>query len=144
MAAPGPSMASTSPMKYHVFLSFKGNDTRTNFPDHLYFSLLRQRIVTLRDDEDLHRGEVISDKLVQAIEQSMSAIVKIVESKNDSSRTIFPVFYGIYPIDVQCQKRKFSTAFEKHEVRFPDDKVQRWREALMKIANLSGWGTRDK
>ncbi|XP_054796549.1 replication protein A 70 kDa DNA-binding subunit A-like isoform X2 [Prosopis cineraria] len=161
MAAPGPSTATSSTMKYHVFLSFRGTDTRTNFTDHLYAALLRRGILTFRDDEDLPRGEVISDKLVQAIEQSMFAIVvlsenyassswcldelhKIIESKRDSDQTVFPVFYGIDPADVRHQKRKFATAFETHEVGFSDVKVQRWREALTKIANLSGWDTRNK
>ncbi|XP_054796910.1 disease resistance protein Roq1-like isoform X2 [Prosopis cineraria] len=161
MAAPGPSTASTSPMRYHVFLSFRGTDTRTNFTDHLYAALLRQGIVTFRDDVDLHKGHVIKDELLQAIEQSMFAIVvlsknyaasswcldelrKILKSKKASGQTVFPVFYGIDPSDVRHQKRKFATAFEKHEVRFPDVKVRRWRKALRKIAKLSGWDTSNK
>ncbi|XP_054799420.1 disease resistance protein Roq1-like isoform X2 [Prosopis cineraria] len=142
-------------MKYHVFLSFRGTDTRTNFTDHLYAALCRQGIETFKDDKDLHKGEVISEELLQAIEQSMFAIVvlsknyassrwcldelqKILESKKDSSETIFPVFYHVTPTDVRHQKRKFATAFDTHEVRFPYE-VPRWREALTQIANFSGW-----
>ncbi|XP_054796363.1 disease resistance protein RUN1-like isoform X2 [Prosopis cineraria] len=149
-------------MKYHVFLSFRGTDTRTNFTDHLYAALCRQGIETFRDDVDLHKGQVIKDELLQAIEQSMFAIVvlsknyassswcldelqKIVESKKDSSETVFPVFYGIDPSDVRHQKRKFAKAVETYENDFrADDRVRRWREALTKIANLSGWDTRKK
>ena len=90
IAAPGPSAPSneltlaaavsgsstpahpTQPMRYHVFLSFRGPDTRKTFTDNLYAALVRKGIVTFRDDENIERGE--------AIEQSRIAIVVL--SKN--------------------------------------------------------------
>jgi hypothetical protein len=60
-----------SKWKYHVFLSFRGEDTRLGFADHLYAALVRKSIITFRDDEELARGEVISQKLLHAIEESL-------------------------------------------------------------------------
>ncbi|KAI9087731.1 hypothetical protein K1719_030363 [Acacia pycnantha] len=160
-SAPSSCTPPSSIMKYHVFLSFRGEDTRTNFTDHLYFALLRKGIVTFRDDEELQRGEVISEKLIKAIEQSLFSVVilsqhyassswcldeleKIIESKQDLGQTVFPVFYGVDPSDIRHQKRNFATAFEKHEGVFSNDKVRRWREALTTVANLSGWDTKNR
>ncbi|KAK5844547.1 hypothetical protein PVK06_000687 [Gossypium arboreum] len=39
--------------KYDVFLSFRGEDTRQNFTDHLYAAFKRRGIITFRDDEKL-------------------------------------------------------------------------------------------
>ena len=72
---PSSSLNSTPRWKFHVFLSFRGADTRTSFTDYLYATLQRKGIVTFRDDEQLEKGEVISEQLLKAIEESLSAIV---------------------------------------------------------------------
>ena len=60
---------------YDVFLSFRGEDTRKNFTDHLYTALIQAGIHTFRDDNELPRGEEISPQLVKAIEGSRISIV---------------------------------------------------------------------
>ncbi|XP_054813433.1 disease resistance protein RPV1-like [Prosopis cineraria] len=107
-------------------------------------------IVTFRDDE-LRRGGVISEELLQAIEQSMFSIVvlsqncassswcleeleKIMASRQDLGQIVVPVFYGVDPSIIRHQENLVATAFEKHEVRFSYYKVRRWREALTKVA----------
>ncbi|KAG4177343.1 hypothetical protein ERO13_A11G297426v2 [Gossypium hirsutum] len=49
--------SSISRKKYDVFLSFRGEDTRKSFTDHLYDALNRTGIVTFRDDPKLEAGE---------------------------------------------------------------------------------------
>ena len=71
--------------KYHVFLSFRGKDTRKSFTDHLYTALKQKGISTFKDDENLERGKPISTELLRAIEESMFAIVIL--SKNYASST---------------------------------------------------------
>ncbi|RVW86463.1 TMV resistance protein N [Vitis vinifera] len=51
---------------YEVFLSFRGEDTRCNFTDHLYTTLVGKGIRTFRDDK-LKRGEKIAPELLNAI-----------------------------------------------------------------------------
>ncbi|KAI5406819.1 hypothetical protein KIW84_053187, partial [Lathyrus oleraceus] len=152
-----------SKWKYHVFLSFRGEDTRLGFTDHLYAALVRKSIITFRDDEELARGEVISQKLLHAIEESLSAVViisknyansawcldelvKILESKRLSGQQVFPIFYGVDPSDVRNQRGSFDEAFRKHEEKFAEskEKVQKWRDALREVANLSGWDSKDQ
>ncbi|KAM7469049.1 hypothetical protein LguiA_007232 [Lonicera macranthoides] len=45
--------------KYDVFLSFRGEDIRKTFIDHLYSTLVRSGIYTFKDDERLETGESI-------------------------------------------------------------------------------------
>ncbi|CAL0318892.1 unnamed protein product [Lupinus luteus] len=149
--------------KYHVFLSFRGEDTRLNFTDHLYEALVRKGIITFRDDEELERGESISQNLLDAIEESLIAIVvisknyasstwcldelqKIVECKQSLGLHVFPIFYGVDPSHVRHQRESFEEAFNDHEHKFVGDKekVQKWRDVLKYVAKLSGWDSKNK
>ncbi|OIW07397.1 hypothetical protein TanjilG_10232 [Lupinus angustifolius] len=149
--------------KYHVFLSFRGKDTRLNFTDHLYEALRRKGIITFRDDEELERGESISQNLLDAIEESLIAIViisqnyasstwcldelqKIVDCKQSLGLQVFPIFYGVDPSHVGHQRESFEQAFKDHEHKFEGDKekVQKWRDVLKYIAKLSGWDSKNK
>ncbi|KAL2335664.1 hypothetical protein Fmac_016877 [Flemingia macrophylla] len=70
---------------FHVFLSFRGEDTRKTFTDHLYVALQQKGIQTFRDDEEIAKGEVISFQLPKAIEESLSYVVIL--SPNYASST---------------------------------------------------------
>ncbi|MED6151663.1 hypothetical protein PIB30_084556 [Stylosanthes scabra] len=61
-----PPQPPRSSYAYHVFLSFRGEDTRNGFTSHLYAALNRKVITTYRDDNNLRKGDVISDELVYA------------------------------------------------------------------------------
>ncbi|XP_027352151.1 TMV resistance protein N-like [Abrus precatorius] len=159
------SSTSTPPgsWTYHVFLSFRGEDTRKGFTDHLCASLERKGITTFRDDKDLERGHVISQRLLKAIEQSMFAIIilspnyasstwcldelqKIVECKKNQDLQVLPVFYGVDPSNVRHQRESFEEAFKMHEEKFGQDseKVTKWRHALRQVAGYSGWDSKDR
>jgi hypothetical protein len=143
---------------YDVFLSFKGENTRKNFIDHLYFTLENAGIKTFRDDNELRRGEDISSQLLSAIEGSkvsiivfskdyadsswcLEELVKIMECRRTVKQCVLPIFYDVERTDVRHQKDSFEQAFSKHEKCYLSDidKVIRWRTALKEVANLSGW-----
>ncbi|XP_059429149.1 disease resistance protein RPV1-like [Corylus avellana] len=143
---------------HDVFLSFRGEDTRKNFIDHLYCALVSVGIRTFRDDEELRRGENISTELLNAIRGSrifivvfsksyassrwcLDELVEIVHRKNTVGHTLFPIFYHVNTSDVRKQIGTFAEAFVRHEEKFQTDmeKVQRWRAALTEAANCSGW-----
>lgn len=147
---------------YDVFLSFRGEDTRKNFTDHLYYALKDAGINVFRDDPELERGEDISSELERAIEGSKVAVivfsenyaesgwcleelVKIMECRRTLRQLVLPIFYNVDPSIVRKQKGGFEQAFVQHEERyFRDiDKVLRWRMALTEAANLSGWDLRN-
>ncbi|XP_019189333.1 PREDICTED: TMV resistance protein N-like [Ipomoea nil] len=143
--------------EYDVFLSFRGEDTRKTFTDHLYTALYQTGIRTFRDDEELRRGEYLAPELTRAIQNSrismivfsknyassrwcLDEVLQIVECKEKGKQIVFPIFYDVDPSEVRKQNGNYGLAFAKHEERFgKGDKVQKWRDALTKVADMSGW-----
>ncbi|KAL7257871.1 hypothetical protein ACSBR1_004062 [Camellia fascicularis] len=151
---------------YHVFLSFRGEDTRKAFTDHLYTALLGSGFRTFRDNDGIERGENVKSELDNAIRESRSSIivfskdyassrwcldelVMILEHKRTSGHLILPVFYDVDPSQVRKQMGSFAEAFGRHEARFMGEtnerkkeylrkKVEGWRAALREVADLAG------
>ncbi|KAJ9700934.1 hypothetical protein PVL29_006321 [Vitis rotundifolia] len=155
------SSSSTSIRKYNfdVFLSFRGEDTRNNFTDHLFVNLDRMGINTFRDDQ-LERGEEIKSELLKAIEESrisvvvfskdyahskwcLDELVKIMECREEMEQIVLPVFYHVDPSDVRKQTGSFREAFSIHERNVDEKKVQRWRDSLTEASDLSGFHVND-
>uniref|UniRef100_M0ZNE0 ADP-ribosyl cyclase/cyclic ADP-ribose hydrolase n=1 Tax=Solanum tuberosum TaxID=4113 RepID=M0ZNE0_SOLTU len=145
----------SSSHKYHVFLSFRGEDTRKTFTDHLYSNLVQAGVNTFRDDEELRKGTEIRSELIQAIEDSMISIVifsknyassswcldellKILECREQHGQLVIPIFYDVNPSEVRRQAGTFDKALSKHKKRFGKEKVARWKAAVKEAANLSG------
>ena len=154
---PSPTSSSTRQWKYDVFLSFRGEDTRNNFTDHLYAALQQKDILTFRDEEELEKGKSITE-LFKIIEESRFAIVilsknyasstwclnelaKIVKCKEEMGLIVLPIFYDVDPTDVRKQTGTFKQAFTDHQKCFKDniEKVETWRATLRKVADISGW-----
>jgi hypothetical protein len=151
--------SSCSEYSFDVFLSF-GGDTRNSFTDHLYHALVFDKeIKTFRDNEELERGKPISSELLKAIEKSRIAVVilsekyasstwcleelaKILECMDAGRMGVRPIFYKVDPGDVRHLKGAFADAFAKHVLAIfkenVEKKVQRWRDALRRVAGLSG------
>ncbi|GKA91409.1 Toll/interleukin-1 receptor domain-containing protein [Tanacetum coccineum] len=64
------SSSSSVSYVYDVFLSFRGEDTRKNFVDHLYSALDQRYIRTYKDDITLPKGESVGPALLKAIQES--------------------------------------------------------------------------
>ena len=56
------------------------------------------------------------------------------------SSVLEAIFYKVDPSDIQIQ-RNTARAFVKHEIHFKKNlkKVQKWKDALKEVANISGW-----
>ncbi|KAJ9552030.1 hypothetical protein OSB04_016075 [Centaurea solstitialis] len=139
--------------KYDVFLSFRGEDTRTNFVDHLYHALKLENIETYKDDKNLEKGKKISKELIQAIEESrfhvvvfsknyassswcLHELVKIMEcQETPTDHNVYPIFYHVEPTHVRKQSGEFGKSFAKHE---NDEVAKKWKEALIEATSLSG------
>jgi hypothetical protein len=146
---------------YDVFLCFKGEDTRKNFTDHLYFAFRDAGIKIFKDDNELQRGQYLASELIEAIQGSrisiivfsqnyaasrwcLEELVKIMECRRNLTQLVLPIFYDIEPSDVRNQTGSYAEAFAKHEEHYvlDMDKVLKWRRALYEAANLSGWDLR--
>ncbi|XP_034676381.1 disease resistance protein RPV1-like [Vitis riparia] len=144
---------------YEVFLSFRGEDTRYGFIDHLYEALISHGICTFRDDVELERGGVIASELLHAIEESnifviifsenyaasrwcLDELVKINECKVTKQRLILPIFYHVDPSEVRKQTGSYGEALADHGEEANQEKkekIQKWRAALTEAANLAGY-----
>lgn len=144
--------------KYDVFLSFRGEDTRKNFTSHLYDALIRKKVETFMDDNELQKGDDISPSLIKAIEESdisivifsqdyasskwcLNELIKILQCKNDMGQIVIPVFYNIDPSHIRKQTESYQRAFAKHEqdMKLNKDMLQKWKAALSVSANLVGF-----
>ncbi|KAK4577961.1 hypothetical protein RGQ29_028194 [Quercus rubra] len=149
----------TGKWNFDVFLNFRGEDTRHRFLRLLYDALVEKKISTFKDDKVLERGKPIPSELLKAIEESRFSVVifsknyatsswcldeltKIVECRQKmKGHAIFPVFFDVEPTEVRKQEGSFGEAFAKHEEAFKEnlEKVEKWRDALKEVANISGW-----
>ncbi|GJR45839.1 NB-ARC domains-containing protein, partial [Tanacetum coccineum] len=147
--------------KYDVFVSFRGDDIRKNFMDHLFNDFKQKGIHAFKDDNELPKGENISPHLYKAIEESrflivifsknyassswcLQELVKILECNQikNPKYEVRIIFYDAKPDVVRKQKRSYAEAFINHEVSNSAE-VGKWKEALSMAANLSGWDLED-
>ncbi|XP_056172745.1 disease resistance protein L6-like [Syzygium oleosum] len=152
----------SSGAEFEVFLNFRGPDTRLSFADCLYHSLVRAGIRVFRDFEEIRTGEVIGDKLLQAIESSkiyvpifsrdyasctwcLRELAHMVEcSSKENGKVILPIFYYVNPDDVKLKTRLYLDDLKQHEKKFGCDDVRQWKNALTEVARINGWGLKDK
>ncbi|CAN6689851.1 unnamed protein product [Malus baccata var. baccata] len=138
---------------YDVFISFRGEDTRTSFASHLYKALTNAGVNAFIDDEELKRGENITTDLGRAIQGSkislivfssryadsswcLEELVHIMECRTTLGQIVMPIFYDIESSNVRKQTGRVAQSFLKHT---DEKKAGRWRTALTEASNLSGW-----
>ncbi|KAF5789513.1 putative TIR domain, AAA+ ATPase domain, P-loop containing nucleoside triphosphate hydrolase [Helianthus annuus] len=115
----------TPTASYDVFLSFRGEDTRHTFTDHLYHALVGAGLHTFRDNDEIDRGEELKPEIETAIIQSSACIVVlsenyansrwcldelclILEQRRKLKRFVLPIFYHVDPSDVRNQRQSFA------------------------------------
>ena len=155
----GSSSSTSAPVsggEYEVFLSFRGDDTRKTFTDHLYHALVQRGICTFRDNEELPVGEEIRPALLKAIKESIISIpifskdyasskwclrelAKMVECHKTMGHKILPIFYDVEPSDVRHQRGTYEKAFRQHLKHFDKKTVQGWKEAMREVGEMKGW-----
>ncbi|CAN6446017.1 unnamed protein product [Victoria cruziana] len=143
--------------QFDVFLSFRGEDTRKRFTDHLFEVLKLRGVYPFRDSENLGKGEKI-EKLSEYIEKSKICVPIISKGYADSkwclkelakimecNKKVIPVFFEVNPSDVKRQDGLFASAFKTHESngKLNQEDVRKWREALVKVGNISGFTLED-
>ncbi|PWA46010.1 TMV resistance protein N [Artemisia annua] len=137
---------------YDVFLSFRGEDTRKNFVDHLYSALVQNGIKTFKDDHtDIPNDvlQVIEESSISVIVFSkdyassawcLDELVKIMECNKRNGQFVLPVYYYDFsPSNLRKHGPVFGELFGKSEM----GKVKEWTSALVEASNLSGFGLTD-
>ena len=149
-------------IKHDVFISFRGADVRRGLLSHLMKQLHLWQIDAYVDDR-LERGDEISSSLLWEIERSrillvifsedyasskwcLDELVKMIEceeiERNNMERNKqipVPIFYKVDPSYVRHQKGDYEVALVEHEKKEDMIKMQNWRFALKKVAQLSGF-----
>ncbi|KAG5130724.1 hypothetical protein AAZX31_13G177100 [Glycine max] len=142
------------PFKYHVFLSFRGKDTRFTFTGNLYRALRDRGFCVFMDDQRIDKGEKISQELPKAIEESRIYIIVLSENFASSryclvevvmildefakgkGRWIVPVFFYVDP---SVLLRTYEPALANQKKWSSDDKIEEWRTALTKLSKFPGF-----
>lgn len=133
-----------------MFPSFSGEDVRRTFLSHLLKEFRRKGIRTFIDN-DIKRSQMIGPELEQAVRESRIAVVVLSPTYASSSwcldelaeikkanPKIMPVFYEVNPSDVRKQRGEFGKAFEEACEGKPEQVKQKWKEALVYVANIAG------
>ncbi|KAK3433562.1 hypothetical protein EUGRSUZ_D01447 [Eucalyptus grandis] len=145
----------TASRTYDVFLSFKGEDTRGGFTDHLYNGLIAAGFHVFKDDNTLPVGEEIGQELVEAIMNCRIAIpiisknyaqskwclrelTKIMNCHIEQKKRVFPVFYKVNLLDLHDPGSHFAADLSKHDATCHEESAK-WRKAMTFVAWVRGW-----
>ncbi|XP_020867491.1 TMV resistance protein N [Arabidopsis lyrata subsp. lyrata] len=143
-------------LKYDVFLSFRGADTRDNFGGRLYEALMK-KVRVFRDNEGMKRGDEIGSSLQASMEDSAASVIvlspnyanshwcldelaMLCDLKSSSlDRRMLPVFYMVDPSHVRKQSGDFDKDFQKLAKTFSEAEIKRWKDAMKLVGNLAGY-----
>ncbi|XP_048141205.1 disease resistance protein L6-like [Rhodamnia argentea] len=148
----------TSGMKFEVFLSFRGPDTRDNFTSCLYHDMAEKGIRVFKDSEELRVGQKIEGEILQALEDAqiyipifstgfassawcLREVAHMVDCtlKSDGKKVILPVFFDVEPDDVKLKTNLYRDALSEHEKKYSSHEVKRWEDALVEVPTKVGW-----
>lgn len=141
-------------MKFDVFVSFRGTDTRRTFVSHLWRSFDQKRFRTFKHEETILENQPASSEVLQTIEECSVAVAiisenyassiwcldelqKMIECKEKGSLLVIPVFYEVNYTDVARQAEDLIAQRDHLE------KVKRWSDALKDLTRMSGHYSRD-
>ncbi|KAL1198688.1 putative disease resistance protein RPP1 [Cardamine amara subsp. amara] len=140
---------------HHVFPSFRGEDVRRGFLSHIQMEFQRKGITPFIENE-IKRGESIGPELIRAIRGSKIAIIllsknyassswcldelaEIMKCREELGQTVLAVFYKVDPSDVKKLTGDFGKVFRKTCASKAKEDIERWRQALAKVATIAGY-----
>ncbi|KAL9316649.1 hypothetical protein ACSQ67_017650 [Phaseolus vulgaris] len=152
---------SNEPKNYDVFLSLGGEDVRYTFTGNLFYALCSKRIKTFfrehEHDPELYTNDTnISPSALKAIQESkismvvfsqqyasssrcLDELVAILDCRMKSDQLVWPIYYGVDPSDLVTHEGRFGQAMCRVEEKYSTERINKWREALVQVGQLSGW-----
>ncbi len=150
-----PNLETTAavPEQFDVFLNHRGPDVKRGFAYNLYKALQKAGCRPFLDMESLEKGQHGQKKIYEAL--GCASVHVAIFSKDyaasdycldelcamlESEKLIIPVFYDVSPNDLRCKLHNgpYTKAFRKIPWR-KQASVKKWKEALSKAAQLSGF-----
>jgi hypothetical protein len=143
---------------FDVFLNHRGLDVKRSFAAHLYQALQEKRCRPFLDMESLEKGQHGQKKIYEAL--GCASVHVAIFSKHyvdsdycldelcamlESEKLVIPVFYDVSPNDLRCklQNGPYTTAFRKIHGRRLASEMKKWKDALCRAAELSGFKLAD-
>lgn len=153
---------------YDVFINHRGPDVKNTFASHLYRRLLQRGIRVFLDKPELQEGLNFTYQIQAAI-RTASVHVAIFSPRYAQSKwcldeliqmfasgaPIIPLFYhvkpsqlrstkgegGVYSQDLRKleEKKTYDTQSHEEKPRHDPATIQKWREALASVAEISGF-----
>ncbi|XP_055960319.1 disease resistance protein RUN1-like [Mercurialis annua] len=129
----------TCSSNYHAFLSFTDEDI--NFLNQLLKQLTLKGILTNGIEEARFLVVILSETYVSSA-GCLDQLVRIVDRwEINTEQVLVPIFYKLDPSDLKDQMGIVANVFAVHQME-ETVKVQRWRDALTKVASVCGWDSR--
>ncbi|KAG0563674.1 hypothetical protein KC19_8G050100 [Ceratodon purpureus] len=145
------SFAATD-VDYDVFLNHRGPDVKAGFISHLDEALRIAGLNPFLDKASLRKGRPAFGSINDALNVAKIHVAVVskgyAESKYcltelvammRSGKPVIPVFYDVEPVDLRWMENgPFKEAFEKHKLKRTPEQVEEWRDALLKLAEITG------
>ncbi|KAG0557244.1 hypothetical protein KC19_11G113000 [Ceratodon purpureus] len=138
---------------YDVFLNHRGPDVKAGFVAHLDEALRDAGLNPFLDKASLRKGDPASRSINDALEVAKIHVAVVskgyAESKYclselvdmlRSGKPVIPVYYEVEPAHLRwVENGPFKEAFEKHQSKRSPEQVEKWRDALRKLAGITGF-----
>ncbi|XP_059063661.1 probable disease resistance protein RPP1 isoform X3 [Cryptomeria japonica] len=145
---------------YNVFISHHGPDTKNTLASFIYHSFSERGVNVFINTEEFVGGKDMPSSISEAISTSSVRIAilspKYAESHwcleelhlmQNTSATFIPVFYEVPPgnlLQLRNNKGIYEKAFRELERELGSDRIVKWKEALFKVSNISGFFVSEK
>ncbi|XP_031373067.1 TMV resistance protein N-like isoform X1 [Punica granatum] len=147
----------------HVFLNFRGKDTRRGFINTLsaFFQFKERNIRVFLDEKKIKVGNEIAERIKRAITDSqiyicvfsrnyasspwcLRELAFMLESRRKSNgKEILPIFYNVKVEDVKLKTDLYRDHLSELKKEYGEETVQKWEKALKEIAAIKGWDSAD-
>ncbi|KAM0017872.1 putative protein kinase RLK-Pelle-CrRLK1L-1 family [Helianthus debilis subsp. tardiflorus] len=148
------SSSTSTPINYthDVYLSFRGQNTRSSFANHLYEALHQAGFSTFMDADEIYKGTNLVLELERSIRNTRASIIVFTKNyacsrwcldelclmlrlRREGNHFVLPVFYSVDPSDIRNQRGIFARP--EGSIWRKDD-ANRWQAALIELSNIAG------
>ena len=157
-----------TPKQYEVFINHRGVDVKATLAQQLYESLQQKGIRAYLDAEETELGDYFPSAIRNAISSARVHIAifspRYAESAwclaelalmYQTKARIIPLFYNVQPSDFRHIKNgqpsefrhiknEVVKAFSKHQSRYTNDVIQKWKECLHIVSEINGYELSEK